>query len=95
MRMTRRRWGVAVTGTLIVAAAAWALVPEPVEVDVARVVRGPLEMSIAEDGVTRIRERYEVAAPVAGRLLRVEVHAGDSVEPGDALARLDPLPLDP
>ena len=95
MRMTKRRWGAAAAGTLVVAAAAWALVPEPVEVDVARVVRGPLEVSIAEDGMTRIRERYEVAAPVAGRLLRVEVHPGDEVRPDTPLVRLDPVPLDP
>jgi HlyD family secretion protein len=95
MRMTKRRWGVAAAGTLIVAAAAWALVPDPIEVDVARVTRGPLEVSIAEDGITRIRERYEVAAPVAGRLLRVEVHAGDEVKPDTPLVRIDPVPLDP
>jgi HlyD family secretion protein len=93
--MTKRRWGVAAAGTLIVAAAAWALVPEPIDVEVARVARGPLEVSIAEDGMTRIRERYEVAAPVAGRLLRIDVDPGDAVEPGTPLARIDPLPLDP
>ena len=95
MRMTKRRWAVATAGTLIVAAAAWALVPDPVDVDVARVSRGPLEVTIAEDGVTRIRERYEVAAPVAGRLLRVEVHPGDLVRPGSPLMRIEPVPLDP
>jgi HlyD family secretion protein len=93
--MTKRRWGAAAVATLIVAAAAWALVPDPIEVDVARVVRGPLEVSIAEDGMTRIRERYEVASPVAGRLLRVEVHAGDEVRPDTPLARIEPVPLDP
>ena len=95
MKMTRRRWGVAAAGTFIVAAAAWALVPDPIPVDVARVTRGPLEVSLAEDGITRIRERYEVAAPVAGRLLRVEVHPGDEVHPDTPLVRLDPVPLDP
>lgn len=95
MKMTKRRWGVAAAGALIVAAAAWALVPNPVPVDAARVTRGPLEVSIAEDGLTRIRERYEVTAPVAGRLLRIEAHPGDVVSPGTPLARIDPVPLDP
>jgi HlyD family secretion protein len=80
---------------MIVAAAAWALVPNPVQVDVAAVRRGPLEVTIAEDGMTRIRERYEVAAPVAGRLLRVDVHPGDAVDPDTALVRIEPAPLDP
>jgi len=70
-------------------------VPKPIEVDVARVTRGPLEVSIVEDGVTRVRERYEVAAPVAGRLLRVEVHPGDEIGPDTPLARIEPAPLDP
>lgn len=95
MKMTKRRWGVATAGTFIVAAAAWALVPDPVPVDVARVTRGPLEVSLVEDGMTRIRERYEVAAPVAGKLLRVEVHAGDEIGPDTPLAHIEPAPLDP
>lgn len=95
MRMTRRRWGVLVAVGLIVAAAAWALVPDPIEVDVAQVSRGPLEVTIADDGVARVRERYEVAAPVAGRLLRIEVHAGDLVRPGTQLLRIEPAPLEP
>ena len=95
MKMTKRRWGVATAGTFIVAAAAWALVPDPLPVDVARVTRGPLEVSLVEDGMTRIRERYEVAAPVAGKLLRVEVHAGDEIGPDTPLARVEPAPLDP
>lgn len=95
MKMTKRRWGVAIAAIVIVAAAAWALVPKPVAVDVAPVSRGPLEVSIAEDGITRIRERFEVAAPVAGRLLRVEVHAGDQIEADTPLVRLEPVPLDP
>ncbi len=95
MRMTKRRWGVAAVGTFIVAAAAWALMPEPIEVDAATVARGPLEVSIAEDGITRIRERYEVTASVTGRLMRVEVHAGDAVDTDTPLARIEPAPLDP
>ncbi len=95
MRMTKRRWGVVGVAFLILVAAAWALVPKPLDVEVARVTRGPLEVSIAEDGIARIRERYEVAAPVTGKLLRVEVHAGDSVDAGAALVRIKPAPLDP
>ena len=95
MRLTKRRWGVVVAMTMLVALAAWALVPNPVEVDVVRVARGPLESSIAEDGITRIRERYEVAAPVTGRLLRIEVHPGDIVQAGTPLVKIEAAPLDP
>lgn len=95
MQMTKRRWAVAVAATGTFALAGWAVMPKPIEVDVARVVRGPLTVSISEDAITRVRERYDVTAPVAGRLLRVLVHAGDAVARGAIVARIEPSPLDP
>jgi HlyD family secretion protein len=95
MRMTKRRWGVVAIGAGVLAAAGWALVPNPVDVEVVKVSRGPLTVSMSEDGITRVRERYEVAAPVAGRLLRVVVHPGDSVDPDTPLLHVQPSPLDP
>lgn len=64
----------------------WAFLPQPVAVDVATVTRGSFQQTIDEDGKTRVRERYVVAAPVAGRLLRVTLKAGDPVEAGMPLA---------
>lgn len=95
MRMTKRRWALtaALAGTF--ALTGWALVPKPVGVDVTKAARGPLTVSLTEDGVTRVRERYDVTAPVAGRLLRVTVHAGDEVRTGTPLARIAPALLDP
>jgi HlyD family secretion protein len=65
--------------------------PKPVEMQVATVSRGPLRITIDEDGKTRVRERYTVPAPVAGTLSRVELRAGDAVEPNTTIARLSPL----
>ena len=68
-------------GALLIVAAlgAAAVWPERIEVDTARVVRGPLEVTIDEEGETRVRERFIVSAPVAGRLQRVELEPGDPV----------------
>ncbi|HEU4697841.1 MAG TPA: HlyD family efflux transporter periplasmic adaptor subunit [Gemmatimonadales bacterium] len=85
------RWALALLGLGIVAALVWALLPQPVPVDLVRVARGPLEVTVSEDGRTRLRDRFEVAAPVAGTLLRITARAGDSVRQGDALARIVPL----
>lgn len=68
----------------------WALRPRPVPVEVAVVTRGTFVKSIDEDGKTRVRERYVVSAPLAGRLLRVELAAGDAVQPGTEVATLVP-----
>ena len=67
-----------------------ALWPRAVVVDVARVARGPLVVTIEEQGRTRVRDRFRVAAPVAGRVLRIELEPGDRVTRGDVVARLRP-----
>jgi HlyD family secretion protein len=70
----------------IVAAAMW---PSSLEVGVTTVTTGPLQVTIDEDGVTRIRDRFVVSAPVAGRLQRVELEPGDAVVGGKTVvARL-------
>jgi hypothetical protein len=67
-----------------------ALRPRPVDVEVARVERGHFEASIVEDGKTRVRDRYTIAAPVAGTLLRTGLKAGDAVEADIAVASIVP-----
>jgi HlyD family secretion protein len=82
----------------LVGGAAAAMRPRPIDVDVARVTRGPLDQKVIDDGRARVRERYTVSAPVAGTLGRIDLHEGDAVEPGTVLARLLPPPtplLDP
>lgn len=83
----------------VAAALAWAMRPEPVRVDVRTVARGRLAVRVGDEGVTRIRERYVVSAPLAGRMSRVELHAGDAVRQGETLIATidptDPALLDP
>lgn len=67
------------------------LLPKPIEVEVAQVTRGPMSVSVLEEGKTRIRHRYVVSAPVAGFLNRVELRAGAPIEAGKTvLATLAP-----
>jgi HlyD family secretion protein len=74
-----------------------ALRPQPVGADVAAVARGPIEITIDEDGVTRIRDLYRVSAPIAGHLARSSLKAGDRINAGDTIAAIhpaDPVLLD-
>jgi HlyD family secretion protein len=95
-RQTVWRWarrallGVAAAGLVLLLVLAW--LPQPVPVHVAEVGRGLLEVTIREDGKTRVMDRHVVAAPVTGTLLRMEIEPGDTVEEGMPLARLVPLP---
>jgi HlyD family secretion protein len=69
----------------------YAFWPRPAEVDLAPVVRGPLKVTVDEDGKTRIRDRYSVSAPLAGRLVRITLHPGDRVLAGKTVvATIEP-----
>lgn len=98
MRIT---FGRVVTVLLLLAAAAgvvWSLMPRPVPVEVATVTKGRFVATVEEDGKTRVRERYVVAAPLTGRLTRVRLKAGDQVRADDVIATIVPSPaplLDP
>lgn len=93
MRVPRQKILLAAGALAALAAAAWLLMPEPVVVEVASVESGPLRVTVDEDGEIRAHDRYAVAAPVAGRLLRIELEEGDAVTAGQLVARLAPLPL--
>ncbi len=91
MRVWLRRlfWGLAALGllTLIV----WGFLPQPVPVDYASVVVGPLRVTVDEDGKTRIRERYVVSAPLGGQLLRIVWKPGDRIDVNSpVLAQIEP-----
>lgn len=82
----------AVPGLLLAAALVWALMPRPVAVDLVTVARGPLLVTVAEEGETRIRDVYVVSAPVRGRALRIEVEEGDPVTADETvLAEIEPI----
>jgi HlyD family secretion protein len=77
--------GVALAGLLT-----WLAVPKPLAVETARVGRGVFTLDVEEDGVTRVRDRYVVAAPVAGLLMRPTLRVGDAVRRGDPVAVIVP-----
>lgn len=98
MRRLFTNWRVLGTGLLILVILAAAVWPATVDVDIARAARGPLQVTIDEEGETRVRERFVISAPVAGHLQRIELEPGDPVVRGrTVLARLtsaEPMLLD-
>jgi HlyD family secretion protein len=77
-----KRIALAVVLVAIAAAALYALMPNPVGADVARIDRGPIEVTIDEEGVARIRDVYRISAPVGGQLERFPLEVGDPVRRG-------------
>jgi len=78
-------------GAGLLALLAWAFAPRPVEVEVAEATLGRFETTLDEDARTRLRDRYTVSAPLAGRLQRMGLREGDAVEAGAVLATLTPV----
>jgi HlyD family secretion protein len=78
-------------GLPVLALLVWAFYPEPMTVEVASVTQGTFERAVQEYGKTRVRDRYTVSAPVAGRVGRVLLKQGDSVAFGDTVALLWPM----
>jgi HlyD family secretion protein len=83
----KRAVGAAAAGLAIIMVF-WFAWPRPVPVDIAIVVRGPMQVTVDDEGKTRVRHVYTVSAPIAGKVLRishprgahdVSIHVGDEV----------------
>jgi HlyD family secretion protein len=86
-----KRATLALVVLLAAAALVWAFRPQPFAVEVAAVERGRFEQSVEDDGKTRVRDRYVVSAPLAGRLERIALRVGDRIERDQVLATILPL----
>ncbi|MDQ2075294.1 efflux RND transporter periplasmic adaptor subunit [Marinimicrobium sp. ABcell2] len=64
-------------------------------VDSAVVERGHFQQVVEEEGRTRLPNRYQVSAPVAGYLSRVQLEPGDELAQGAELFRINPAPAVP
>jgi len=95
---TRRTLFVIGVILVVVAATIYGFLPKAVEVDLVAVSRGPLQVTIEEEGRTRLKERFVVSAPTAGYMRRIDSKVGDPVRKGETVVALEPLrsqPLDP
>ncbi len=79
----------------VIAALSVALRPKVLPVESARVTRGSLEQTIDAEGKTRVHDRFIIAAPVTGRMARINLHRGDKVERMSVITTINPLPLNP
>lgn len=87
-----KRWlWIILLAAVVIAGAFFAMRPQPVEVEISKVSRGPLRVTVEEEGKTRIRNRFVVSAPVSGYLRRIVVNEGDQVKAGSVAAVLEPM----
>ena len=93
-----RRLALVVGALAALAAIIYYWIPKPASVETATVRRGPLEVTVEEEGKTRVRDRFVVTAPISGNLQRIEHEVGDAIAKGQEIAKIqppDPALLDP
>lgn len=77
---------------LLVVVLVLAFRPQPLRVDLVPVAVGPMVVTVDEEGESRVRDVYTVAAPVAGRMLRIPLRVGDPVVALETeIARIEPV----
>ena len=77
--MTKRWLKIGIGIAVLVAIGYWAFRPGAVPADFAEVTRGSLQVTVDEEGRTRVRDRFVVSAPLPGRMRRIELEPGDPV----------------
>jgi HlyD family secretion protein len=90
---TLRKWTVAIGLAVGAILLFFLLRPSRTTVESARATIGPMRVTVDEDGETRAHDRFVVAAPILGRLLRIELEEGDTVIENEEVARIEPVPL--
>ncbi len=92
LRNLPRKIALWLTAAAVVVSIYVSLQPRPIEVETGTVKNGALTIYVSEEGKTRIRNRYIVAAPVAGSMQRVTLRPGDKVESGKTvLTSIEPV----
>lgn len=87
----RRRIFVITVIALAAAGTIYGFLPKAVEVELAAAKKDTLQVTIEEEGRTRLKDRFTVSAPVPGFLRRIDLNVGDAIRKGQAVAQLEPL----
>lgn len=87
----RRKLSVIIIILVAVLATLYGFIPKAVDVDLVDVSRGPLQVTIEEEGRTRLKERFVISAPISGYMRRVVAKVGDPVQKGETVVVLEPL----
>lgn len=87
----RRKIMLMTVGATVLLSLVYGFMPKPVPVDVVIAKRGPLRVTVEEEGRTRVKDRFVLSAPVSGYLRRIRLDVGNPVNRGQRVALLEPL----
>ena len=87
----RNHLGLIISAVIIITIIVIGFIPRPVLVDIAIAKRGALQVTVEEEGKTRVIDRYVLSAPVDGFARRLDLDVGDTVEKDQQILCLEPL----
>jgi HlyD family secretion protein len=90
----RARIGITLLALAVAGGLAYGFLPRAVPVDIVAASKGPLSVTVEEEGKTRVMERYVVSAPMAGYARRIDLQVADAVKAGQVLALIEPARSD-
>lgn len=83
-----------VGAAFLLAGVLWFAWPRPIQVDIATLGKGPMQVTVDDEGKTHLRHVYTVSAPILGKVLRishpsghesVSLHVGDHVKANETI----------
>lgn len=92
MKITKKQIYISIFVVITIVIIVWGFLPSSVPVTIEQVRDAPLEVTIEEEGITQVTDRYTISAPVTGYLLRIQHEVGDSVAFGQDLFQIQPVP---
>ena len=87
----RRKIMLMTVGAIVLLSLVYGFMPKPVPVDVVIAKRGPLRVTVEEEGRTRVKDRFVLSAPISGYMRRIDIDVGDPVNKGQRVVLLEPL----
>jgi HlyD family secretion protein len=92
MEIVRRRTvSIGILILAIILATGYGLLPKAMDVDLVTANRGSFQVTIEEEGRTRLKERFVISAPTAGVMARIDAKVGYPVQKGQTVIVLEPV----
>lgn len=89
--MKKSRWILVIAiSAAILLAVVYGFRAQPLDADTAKAFIGPMQVFVEEEGITRVKDRFVISAPVSGHLRRISLKEGDVVRKGESVARIGP-----
>lgn len=87
----KRRFTWLATALAISVALIYGFREQPRLVDVAAVIKAPMQVAVEQEGKTRVVDRFIVSAPIAGTACRVDLDVGDRIDRDQSVVTIRPL----